>query len=470
MSRKTEFAKNTAILTVGKICTQFINFFLLPLYTVSLSTEEYGTYDLLITYGTLFLPLVNWQLDQGLFRFVLDQRGNKVNLSNIFSTLSISSMMQSIVYAILYLLIAPRLHMENTYFLLFYVILQIFVALLLQFVRGLGKSANYALASFISATITIIFSILTLVVFKMGVEGLYLSCLIAQVITIIYLLFSSRAWEYFSVKKYNISLLKEIMRYSLPLIPNNLSWWVINASDRTIISYFIGTAANGIYSVASRFSHAFISFYNILNLSWTETVSLHFNDEDRDEFLTETMTALYKMFASACFLIIAIMPFIFNILINVKFKSAYNHILILMYAMLFRVVVGLYSCVYIAEKKAGKIATTTFAAAIINIVVNLLLINKIGIYAASFSTLIAFSSMAIIRYIDVNRTIHMKIKKSVFLSSLVVALILVYIYYCDNKWYQFIGLIATIIYAGIINIDMIRAAIRILNNFAISIR
>lgn len=77
MSRKTELAKNTAILTVGKLCTQCISFFLLPLYTAILSTEEYGTFDLLVTYSTLLLPLVNWQLDQGLFRFMLDYRGNK---------------------------------------------------------------------------------------------------------------------------------------------------------------------------------------------------------------------------------------------------------------------------------------------------------------------------------------------------------------------------------------------------------
>ena len=76
MSRKTELAKNTAILTVGKLCTQCISFFLLPLYTAILSTEEYGTFDLLVTYSTLLLPLVNWQLDQGLFRFMLDYRGN----------------------------------------------------------------------------------------------------------------------------------------------------------------------------------------------------------------------------------------------------------------------------------------------------------------------------------------------------------------------------------------------------------
>ena len=94
MSRKTELAKNTAILTVGKLCTQCISFFLLPLYTAILSTEEYGTFDLLVTYSTLLLPLVNWQLDQGLFRFMLDHRGNKEEQGKLFSTLLLSSTLQ----------------------------------------------------------------------------------------------------------------------------------------------------------------------------------------------------------------------------------------------------------------------------------------------------------------------------------------------------------------------------------------
>ena len=80
MSRKTELAKNTAILTVGKLCTQCISFFLLPLYTAILSTEEYGTFDLLVTYSTLLLPLVNWQLDQGLFRLSWKQRRTRKTL------------------------------------------------------------------------------------------------------------------------------------------------------------------------------------------------------------------------------------------------------------------------------------------------------------------------------------------------------------------------------------------------------
>ena len=113
-----------------------------------------------------------------------------------------------------------------------------------------------------------------------------MSTLVAQFLTLLYLIVASKAWEYFSVKRIQTKVFKRVSAYSIPLIPNNLAWWVVNASDRTIIAHFLGTAANGIYSIANKFPNVFINFYNILNLSWTETVSLHYGDEDRDEFLT----------------------------------------------------------------------------------------------------------------------------------------------------------------------------------------
>lgn len=464
MSRKTELAKNTAILTIGKLCTQCISFFLLPLYTAILSTEDYGTFDLLVTYATLLLPLVNWQLDQGLFRFMLDCRNNKEEESKLFSTLLASSFIQCIIYVAIFALVEPFLKIKNPIFLLLYVILHVFTALLLQFVRGLGRSVKYTMASFISASSTTITNVIALAVIKMGLQGLFVSTILSQILTLIYLIFATRCWNYISFKYIQVKTFKKVGKYSIPLIPNNLAWWVVNASDRTIISHFLGTAVNGIYSVANKFPNVFIQFYNILNLSWTETVSLHYLDEDRDEFLTETMTSLFKLFAAACFGIVACMPFVYPVLVNEKYSNGYNQVLILMYAMLFRVLVGLYSCVYVAQKAAKKIAYTSISAAIINIGVHLALLSSIKLYAASVSTLVSFGSMFIIRYFDVNKTIRMKIRRPIIISSVLIGAMLIFTYYSGNLIIQGIALGITVIYAFLTNIDMLKSGIKLVKS------
>ena len=461
MGRKKELAKNTAILTLGKLLTKMINFFFLPLYTAILLEEEMGAYDLMVTYGTFLLPLVNWQFSQGLFRFMLDNRKNYEKQVTLFSTLLTSSFGQCILYTALFLLIMPFLKIKNAYFLLFYVILHVFNSLLMQFLRGQGNNTQYAIASFISASATTLLSVIAIVFLHMGLKGLYLSALLALALTLLYQIWITKCWRYYSPRRFNRTLFKEVCAYSLPLIPNNLAWWIVNASDRSVVSHFIGLAANGIYAVSNKFPNLFIQFYNILNLSWTETVSLHFEDEDRDEFLTETMTDMFKLFSSVCFCLAAIMPFLFPIMVKPRFAGAYNHIIILLYGMLFRVLVGLYSCVYVAQKNARKIAITSAMAAIINLGVDLLLINHIQLYAASFSTFIAFFSMFIIRYLDVNKTVHMRIHPKVAIGSIVISIVCAGSFYCGNRLIQGIVFLVVVVYSVIINLDMAKAGIKL---------
>lgn len=132
--------------------------------------------------------------------------------------------------------------------------------------------------------------------------------------------------------------------------------------------------------------------------------------------------------------------------------------------MLFRVLVGLYSCIYVAQKNAKKIAYTSISAAIINITVNLILINKIKIFAASISTLVAFFSMFIIRYIDVNKTVHMRIRKPIIIGSILIGTMLMGTYYCENKMIQFIALCITAIYAVLTNVDMLKSGMKLVKS------
>ncbi|BCP62257.1 hypothetical protein SUT380_14450 [Streptococcus parasuis] len=59
---------------------------------------------------------------------------------------------------------------------------------------------------------------------------------------------------------------QEVWNYSVPLIPNALSWWIISASDRTIVTYF-GISINGVYSASNKFSVIIVTLFLIFNLT-----------------------------------------------------------------------------------------------------------------------------------------------------------------------------------------------------------
>ena len=71
MSKNSELAKNTFIIFIGKFCTQFISFLLIPIYTNLLPTTDYGYIDLVQSYISLLVPILILRLDSGIFRFLI---------------------------------------------------------------------------------------------------------------------------------------------------------------------------------------------------------------------------------------------------------------------------------------------------------------------------------------------------------------------------------------------------------------
>ena len=280
--KKKELARNTVILTIGKICTQFISFMLLPLYTALLEPKEFGIVDLLNTYISLLVPIFNWQFDSGLFRFMIENRNREDNQKKIFSTVIISNVFQAIIYLAFYFIVQGYIGSKYKIFLAINVVLSIFLSTLLQLPRALGDNISYSIASFVSATSAVLLNVIFIAGMKLGAYGMFYATVLSNIITIIYITIALKTWKYFSISSFDRKVLKNISKYSVPLIPNQLSWWVVSASDRSIVSYFIGVMANGIYSVANKFSSVYITFYNIFNLSWTESVTINFKEDGAD--------------------------------------------------------------------------------------------------------------------------------------------------------------------------------------------
>ena len=452
MNREKNLAKNTLIITIGKISTQMITFFLLPLYTSILSTKEYGTVDLLNTLVSLLLPIVTFQVEQAVFRELIEVRGKRDKESKIISSSIVTVVFQCLVYLIIFALVSLFINNNYKFFLATNVVANIFLSLLLQIARGFGDNKKYAFASFISALSTIIFNILFLVVIKLGANGMLLGTMLGQIVATIYLFISLRLYKYLKVKDYKKEVIKSLWKYSLPLIPNAISWWVFNASDRVIASAFLGVDQNGILAASLKFSTVFITFYNIFNMSWTESISIAIKDDDVSDYFNKMFNIILKLFTALAIGMIACMPFVFPIMINEKFSVGYGLVPISIIGSLFNVVVGLVSVIYVAKKNTKAIASTSIVSAVINIIVHLVLIKFIGLYAAVISTFMAFFIMSIYRLIDVSKR-YFKVKIDInFIIQSLIALIVVFIsYYINNIYLNVFVVLFAVFFAIYIN-------------------
>ncbi len=451
-SRSKELLRNTVILMVGKIFTQFLSFFLLPLYTHTLATADYGSVDLVMSYITLLVPVVTVQQEMATFRFLVDVRGDEKKQAEIIATSIKSVLFRIMLFMIPAVTVSCFVQWQYAYLILACGASVAISNLFLQIARGFGKNAKYATGSVFAGAITLTLNLLLICVFNFGAESILISSTIANLCCSTYLFASLKIARYLTMARPGKELKKQMIKYSWPLVPNGISWWLINASDRTIVSIFLGAAANGIYAVANKIPSIISGFLSIFTLSWTESASVHINDEEgRDAFFSNVAKNTLRIFSSLGVLVIAILPLAFNIIIGEEYHDAYNYIPIAVVAVLLNCMVSIYSAVYVAKKMTKKVASTSICSAAINIVVDLLLVHFIGIYAAVISSAVAYLVMVVYRHFDIKNYVKIKYQASEIILATLGVVGISAIYYFGGFYVYIIGVIFATLYTIIMN-------------------
>ena len=410
MNKKKQLAKNTIIIFFGRVCTQLISFFLLPLYTAYLATSEYGLVDLIQTYVTLLVPIITLELEMSIFRYLIDSRSSdkdtKKLISNNFYVLGISLS----VFSILYIIVTCFITLPFRWLILIDIIVCVLSGNFLQIARGFGKTVDYSISCILTGLTTVISNIILICFCHMQAEGMIISMALANFACSLYLFLRLKLYSKIDFKLVDHKLLKEMYKYSIPLIPNGISWWIVNVSDRSIIAWVLGAGANGLYAISNKFPTIISSLTGVFNLSWSESAALHINAKDRDEFFSDIFNTIMKLFIALGAGMLACMPFVFPLLINSKYNDGYNYIPYLVLGSVFNVAICLYSQVYLAKKLSKQVATTAVLGAIINIVINIIFIKRIGLYAAAISTAISYFVMMVYRHIDLKKYVNIKLE------------------------------------------------------------
>lgn len=432
MDKTKELGKNTLILLLGKFCTQFMSFLLLPIYTYFLSTSEYGYLDLILTYIGLLVPLFTLQLESAAFRFLLEARNNKEEKINVLTNIFVVVSFILILLTIIFIIFGVLLKINNLIYIYLCIIATILSNLLLQIARGNGDNKGFTIGSIVTALITLSLNCIMLIVFDLGLKGVLIATFFANISCFIYLFFRERVYLYLKFSEINRFLIIRYIKYSAPLVPNGIIWWIINASDRSIITMFLGANANGIFAVSHKFSTMFINLYNVFNLSWTESASLHINEKDKDYFFTEVFNNILKLFTYICCLILLFLPLFYDIVIGQNYEEAYIYIPLLLIGSIFNIIVSFLGSIYIANKDTVTVAKTSLYSGLLNIIINFILIKKIGLYASVISTISAFAIMAIYRYYDVKKYVRVVLKKPQVFKMIILLNLSLFAYYYNE--------------------------------------
>lgn len=424
LSREKNFVKNTFVLALGTFLPKLASFITLPIYTAYLTKDEYGTYDLITILCTLLLPMATLQIQSGVFRFLLDSKENKAETKSIITTLYVFVVPVSAVVLFVLYFIMHKLSPLLRILIVLYYFTDMLLIVTRQVARGMSLNHLYSLNAVIQSFLNMLLVVVFLVVFRTGLNGLVASLTIATTVSLICITASMHIWKYIDLKSLNSAMFKSIINYSWPMVPNSISLWIMRVSDRAIISFVMGTAANAVYAVANKIPTLLQLAQNTFSMAWMESASLSVKDKDADAYYTSMFHSLHRVLAGFAGLLMAFQPVLFAILIRGDYEDAYIHIAILILGLFFSNVAVFLGGIYIANMRTKSIGVTTVISAALNFLINIVFIHSIGIFAASLSTTISYLFLMIYRMIDIQKIqkIHYPIKEIIITDIILVVM------------------------------------------------
>lgn len=421
MNSYTKLFKNSIIFAIGNLGSKLVSILLVPLYTYYLSTGEYGTVDLIITTTNMLVPVVSLSMAEASLRFAMDKSVDKKStITNAIYIAAIGLILSLIAFPILSYLNVFGEYLALFYGYLFFNIVDIILA---QYLRGIGYSRAFAANGIILTLSTGLLNILFIVNFGMGVNGYLISLILANLISIIYLAFNIRFWEAFNLKLLDKELQKELIKYSIPLIPNSLMWSAINSSSRYFILFFIGVQANGLFAVASKIPLVINIASQIFSQAWQISAIEEAESNTSKDFYTN----IFKYLSVAMFLSVSLVLLILKPLFGFAFSSdyymAWQSTPFLLLGAVFSSFSNILGATYIANKQTIGVFRTSIWGGLLSLVANAVLIPTIGLVGAGISSCMSFALMFYLRFKDTQKFNNMKINWKVFNGSLGIVLL-----------------------------------------------
>lgn len=424
-----KLAKNTAIFAIGNFGSKILSFLIVPLYTYVLTTAEYGTIDLFITSLGMVIPFSTMMVNEALIRFVLGKELTpREAVSNCFAIFLFGSIV-SIASTPLYKLIFNF----NEYIWIFVVLLvfRTFNQIFSEYFRSVNQNIKFTVFGVITTATTLGFNVIFLMIFKWGIAGYLYATLLSALVGALYILIFSDIMKIISFKAVDKTIIKLILKYSAPLVPNALMWWIMSAGDKYIINYYLGDDANGLYSLALKIPQIINMVYALFIQAWQMSAIEVNQKNDKASFYRNVFNVTsFVMVLLTAGIIMLIKP-LYTIVMSTSFEEAWMYVPLLSVATIISCYASFFSVVYTVGTKTRKVFTTTALGAVTNLAFNFALVQLFGMQGIATGTCLGYLAVLLVRSRDMKKemgiTIYFErnIVSFVFLLAQAAILILV---------------------------------------------
>lgn len=401
-----KLAGDTLIFAIGNGATLLISFFMVPIYTSILSASAFGVSDLINTTVNMLLPVVSLNIFTAVFRWGLDKEKNKNEIFSNGSVLTGFGFMISILSGI----VIYSMGIKYWWTVGFYLGLMLVLNHFQNFARGMDRIRLYAMSGVVVSVVNVLSNIVLMIIYKHGLDGYLLSLVISNFCGVIFLFFAGEFWKFWDKNLVSKSGIKEMLVYSMPMIPNNFTWWLTNDASRLIILAFVGPAGNGYFAIANKIpsllSTAFALFQNAWQISAVETAK----HKSVSKIYSITFNVTLNLLLLGSGVMVSIIKIFMHYYVSPSFFKAWEFVPILLLTAVFSNVSAFLGTTYLVAKKTKGLFKTTIWGTIINIALSLALIPLLGVHGAGISGAVGFLAVSIIRLKQTSEWINIRVK------------------------------------------------------------
>ena len=413
MNKSQKFKKlslNTLLFTISGFGSKIISFLFVPLYTYMLSTEEYGNLDLMSTTAQLMIPILTLNIQDAVLRFALDKEYDDKKVINVaLKVFGVSSVIMLVAVVLFDRLRLFSVDSSYIWYLFALYLTSSLYNILSMFLRATDKIKLFVICGLLNTLITCGLNILFLLVLKLGVVGYMCASVAGSFVSIVLMFLFGEIFRTFGQKE-TLSLFIKMASYSLPLVANSLAWWVNNASDRYILTFFCGATINGIYAVSYKIPTILSTVQGVFYNSWSISAITEFDKDDKDGFLGNVYSMYSCISFIGCSAIMIFNIYIAKFLYSNDFYQAWQSVPFLLLGTAFNGLGLFEGCLFTAVKKTKAVSYTTFAGAIINTMMNFALIPFIGAVGAAVATCLGYFATWIVRALQMRKFVLIKVK------------------------------------------------------------
>lgn len=408
MNKYKKLASNTVILGIGTFGSKLLVFLLMPLYTAWLTTAEYGAAEMIAGIANFLIPVACVGVSTGIFRFAAEREADQ---TKVFSS-SVALLGLGLGG---FLLLSPLLFLipyctPYVWLVVLYVLFADLQAVCAQYLRAIDRTALFAGQGILNTALTVLSNVLFLFVLDMGVEGYVLSVIVGNLLTTVFIIVRAKLWRVFSFGSIDRRLMRDLLRFSLPMIPTTLCWLITDLSDRAMVTYFWDESVNGIYAAAYKIPTIVNLVAGIFLQAWQfSAVSEEKDAEECSTFYSRVWEGFLSVIMIGGSGLILLSRFLAKLLLNTAFWGAWEYMPTLLCAVVLEALVSFLASIYLVRKKSNHSFVTALVGALANIALNLWLIPTIGALGAAIATLASYAIVLVLRLMDAPRMIPFKL-------------------------------------------------------------